>query len=238
MNHQEIKTSHVAETTPREHTPPLGHALLTPLYDSAIALLTRERKWRCAFVQDIAPQGDEKIIDIGNGTGSLAVAIHDVSPQTAYVGIDPDDDAVKRARAKTAQAGSTAKFEVGHFSADKMQLEEPPDKIISSLVLHQVPLVEKRRIIGEIFKALKPGGSVHIADYGLQTGMQRRLFRMMVQALDGVEDTQPNADGILPILLQETGLYDVSEVARVPTLTGTISLYRGYKERRDLSHSS
>lgn len=214
----------------KPHTPPLGHKALTPLYDTAIALLTRERKWRGAFIDDIAPIPGEKIIDIGSGTGSLALAIHRVSPQTAYVGIDPDEDAVKRARKKAARAGSAAKFEVGYFSADALPHGEPPDKIISSLVLHQVPLAEKRRIIEEIFKTLKPGGSVHIADYGLQRGMQRRLFRMSVQALDGVEDTQPNADGVLPVLLQQAGFSGVSEVVRIATLTGTISIYRTHKQ--------
>ncbi|MEO1136756.1 MAG: class I SAM-dependent methyltransferase [Pseudomonadota bacterium] len=210
------------ETTP---TPPLGHKALTPLYDAAIALLTRERKWRSAFVDAIAPKAGDKIIDISSGTGSLALALHQVSPQTHYYGVDPDTEAVQRAKVKAKRAGSLAKFKIGYFSADAIPFEGPPDKIISSLVLHQVPLAEKRRIIEGIFKALKPDGSVQIADYGLQTGMQRKLFRMTVQALDGVEDTQPNADGILPGLLQEAGFSDVAEAARIATLTGTISIY-------------
>ena len=213
----------------RAHKPPLGHMALTPLSDFAIAALTRESRWRRAFVLAIAPKADEKIIEIGSGTGSLAVAIHDASPRTTYIGVDPDEDAVERATVKTMRAGSAASFEIGYFSSDADYVKPAPDKIISSLVLHQVPLAEKQRIVKAIYKSLKPGGSVHIADYGLQKGLMRFLFRITVQALDGVKDTQPNADGIIPELLSNAGFSDVEEAQRIATLTGTISLYRAQR---------
>ncbi|GJL94921.1 MAG: hypothetical protein DHS20C05_13260 [Hyphococcus sp.] len=216
-----------AET--RTHTPPLGHKALTPLYDLAIAALTRESVWRRAFVLAIAPKAGEKVVDIGSGTGSLAIAVHNASPKTTYIGVDPDEDAVERARAKVKRPGAAAKFEIGYFSSDADYLKPAPDKIISSLVLHQVPLAEKQRIVEAIYKSLKPGGSVHIADYGLQKGLLRFLFRITVQALDGVKDTQPSADGIILELLDEAGFSNVEEAMRIPTVTGTISLYRACK---------
>ncbi len=216
-----------AET--RTHTPPLGHMVLTPLYDFAIAALTRESVWRRAFVLAIAPKAGEKIIDIGSGTGSLAVAIYNASPRTTYIGVDPDKDAIKRATARVKCVGAAASFELGYFSSEADYVKPAPDKIINSLVLHQVPLAEKQRIIEAIYKSIKPGGSVHIADYGLQKGLMRFLFRITVQALDGVKDTQPNADGIVPELLSNAGFSDVEEAQRIPTVTGTISLYRACK---------
>ena len=86
-----------------QHTPPLGHRALTPLYDFAIASLTREKAWRKALVAAISPQPDDRILDIGSGTGSLALAIHQTCPGARYVGIDPDEEAVKRAINKTAK---------------------------------------------------------------------------------------------------------------------------------------
>lgn len=214
----------------RPHTPPLGHKALTPLYDLAIAALTRESVWRRAFVLAIAPKAGEKVVDIGSGTGSLSIAVHDASPETTYIAIDPDKDAVERARAKVKRSGAAAKFEIGYFSSEADYIKPAPNKIISSLVLHQVPLAEKQRIVEAIYKSLKPGGSVHIADYGLQKGLMRFLFRITVQALDGVKDTQPNADGIIPELLSGAGFLDVEEVRRIQTLTGTISIYRASRK--------
>lgn len=144
---------------------------------------------------------------------------------------NPDIEAVERARTKAKRSGVSAKFEVGYFSADALPFEGSPDKIISSLALYQALLAKKRRIIGETFAAPKSGGSVHIADYGMQKGFQRVLFRLTVQALDGEADTQPNTDGILSVLLQEAGFAGVSEVVRLATLTGTVSIYNATKVR-------
>ena len=217
----------------RAYTPPLAYKALTPIYDLAISALTREGKWRRAFVREIAPHPTDKIVDIGSGTGTLAKEIHKIEPLTDYLGIDPDTDAVNRARKKAAHVGSMALFKVGFFSADSSINGERPNKIISSLVLHQVPLAEKRRIISDIFETLPPGGKVHIADYGYQQSvLMRFLFRISVQAVDGINDTQPNAEGIIPKILELSGFSHVLEVTRIRTLTGSISIYSGEKPKR------
>jgi len=208
---------------PGSHTPPLGHKALTPLYDFAIAASTREGAWRRAFVREIA------IHDIGSGTGSLAALLLMSSRDIDYVGVDPDADAIKRAQKKVARLPDDARFECGYFSADGGYFEQPPDKIVTSLVLHQVPLAEKKRILEDAFAMLRPGGAIFIADYGEQKGIMRLLFRATVQALDGVEDTQPNADGIITNILNESGFLNISECARIPTPTGVISIYRAAK---------
>ena len=106
-----------------------------------------------------------------------------------------------------------------------------PNKIISSLVLHQVPPEEKRAILEQIAALLKPGGMVLIADYMRQESpLMRRLFRLTVQQLDGLEDTQPNADGLIEEHLQE--IFEDAERLRVfPTATGAISLWCGYSKK-------
>ena len=69
-----------------------------------------------------------------------------------------------------------------------------------------------------------------IADYGLQrTTLMRVVFRI-VQLADGKQDTQPNADGVLPELLSESGFREVREAEVVPTVSGSISVYVARKE--------
>jgi hypothetical protein len=41
-----------------------------------------------------------------------------------------------------------------------------------------------------------------------------------------MEDTQPNADGVLPTLMAEAGFANVDLIAKVPTPTGAISVWR------------
>ncbi len=215
------------------YKPPLSYKILTPLYDLVIAALTRERVWRNAFIQEISAQTNDRILDVGSGTGTLALALHQAAPGIRYVGVDPDEDAVRRARNKTAKLKSAIRIEVGYFSAENTYFEETPTKIITSLVLHQVPLEEKRRIIKDAYELLPAGAMFYIADYGRQKSwLMRLLFRLTVQALNGVDDTQPNAEGIIPVLLENAGFTDVCESERIATPTGVISIYSGSRSDR------
>lgn len=209
---------------PAAYTPPLGHTALTPIYDAAIALLTRENVWRQALVTEILAGDHQAILDIGSGTGSLAVLLYQASPHAAYVGVDPDEDAVRLARNKAAHSGGAATFVVGYFPAAIPS--EPVDVIVSSLVLHQVSLAEKERILAAALDRLKPGGRLILADYGLQdTALARVLFRATVQSLDGRANTQPNADGVLPALLEKAGFSAIEQHAKWRTMTGVIYMY-------------
>jgi hypothetical protein len=87
---------------------------------------------------------------------------------------------------------------------------------------------EKRAGLAASLRALRPGGALHIADYGRQTGVMRLLFRL-VQSLDGYENTQPNADGVLPTLIAEAGFAEVRESGLIQTVTGSITLYRAVR---------
>lgn len=213
----------------QEFTPALGHAVLTPLYDAAIALMTREGRWRRALVNRVAPRASDRILDVGCGTGSLAILLKRRSPHTLIVGLDPDADVLRRAKGKADRAGVEVDLRLG-FARDAAQaLPGGATKVVSSLVFHQVPMVEKRAGLSAMYASLVSGGEVHIADYGLQrTSLMRKLFKQ-IQRLDGAENTTPNAQGILPTLMTAAGFIDVEEVSVIATPTGSISLYFGRK---------
>ena len=197
------------------------------LYDVLVALLTRESRWRPALLRQIDPQDGEAITQIGYGTGTLLSLIARSAPSATLVGIDPDRAILERARRKLAKAGGRAELRMG-YARDVAALlaGERIDKIVSSLVFHQVPMAEKRAGLAAMRSALRPGGELHVADYGLQrTASMRALFRI-VGAGDGYENTEPNARGVLPELMNEVGFRSVEETLVVPTPTGSISLYR------------
>lgn len=214
----------------RDFVPALGYHWLTPLYDTAVALMTREGVWRRALVKQIAPGQRDVIMDIGCGTGSLAIMIKTAHPYATVYGVDPDAIVLGRAEIKARDRGALVHFMRG-FGDETAQLAHPlrVTKVISSLVLHQVPLDGKRAILKSMFDALKPGGEVHIADYGLQRTLAMRMLFRQVQNLDGYCHTQPNADGIVPVLMEETGFDLVRENRVIATPTGSISLYSARK---------
>lgn len=210
---------------PLEYTPPLGSAS-TAKYDDTIRRWTRERVWRQAMLDLLAPVANEDILDVGSGTGSFALLVKLRQPRANVQGIDPDGEARGIAVEKARSAGLDIAFAKG-FARDTRP--NSADAVTSSLVLHQMPLAEKERSLAAMFRALRPGGRFVLADYGRQDRLMRILFRLTVQRLDGVSDTQPNADGILPSLLSAAGFAAVTEHLRVPTITGSIALFTAKK---------
>jgi ubiquinone/menaquinone biosynthesis C-methylase UbiE len=197
------------------------------LYDFLVAVLTREGRWRGALLAQIRPEARDVIADVGCGTATLLARIGRLSPQTRLYGIDPDPAIRERARRKLDAAGVAADLLHGHArDAAPLLAGRGVNKIVSSLMFHQVPLAEKRAGLAAMRGALVPGGELHVGDYGLQrTRLMRRLFRI-VQEGDGYENTEPNAQGILPELMREVGFADVRETDVIPTPSGSISLYR------------
>ena len=196
------------------------------LYDFLVKVLTREGRWRGALIDQIRPSPSEVIADVGCGTGSNLVALANRAPGVRLIGIDPDPAVRERAQRKLDAARVSAELRHGYARETAALLAgSGVRKLVSSLVFHQVPMDEKRAGLLAFRAALPPGGELHVADYGLQrTRLMRRLFRI-VQEGDGYENTEPNAQGVLPELMREAGFADVRETQVIPTPSGSISLY-------------
>jgi len=211
---------------PEPFTPALGHSRLTGVYDLAIRLLTRESAWRSALLDQVAPQSCETIIDVGCGTGSFAILMKQKAPCARIIGLDPDPEVLGRAAAKATKAGVDIEWRQG-FASDVANFGERFDKAVSSLVFHQVPIAGKQSGLAAMAAALRPGGELHIADYARQPSVaMRALFRLTVQRLDGVADTQPNVDGAIEAILAGLSRSPATPQCMIQTPTGAISLFR------------
>src|SRR6516225_5217114 len=148
-------------------------------YDLTVAAFTRERTWRGAFLRQLDPRPSDIIADIGCGTGSFLALLGGTAKWAKLIGVDPDDRILGRARRKLAAAGIVVIWKRGYLrDVAALLAGSSVNKIISSLVFHQVPLAEKRAGLSSIYSALPPGGELHIADNGLQrTKLMRGLFR-------------------------------------------------------------
>ncbi|KLO28566.1 methyltransferase type 11 [Mycolicibacter heraklionensis] len=212
-------------------TPALGRLAPARFFDYVVAL-TRERLWRSLTVMHLAPRPGDAILDVGCGTGSLALLAARVEPQAKIVGLDPDPEILAVARQKDAESESAGHVRWLTGMGDDLVASvgaESMDGVTSSLVLHQCPMDVKRAILASMFAVLRPGGRLVIADFGLQRTRLMRLAFRFVQFADGKTDTQPNADGVLPELISAAGFTEVREADVVATINGTISIYTARK---------
>ena len=212
------------------YIPALGHAWLTGFYDPVLRATMREATFKSRLVAEAELRPGHRVLDIGCGTATLTIEIKRSQPEAEVVGLDGDPDVLRRAAAKVAAAGLTISLDHG-FSDRLPYADAGFDRVLTSLLLHHLTAETKRRTLAEIHRVLRPGGQVHIADWGkAQDAVMRGAF-FLIQLLDGFATTTDNVRGKIPEFLREAGLADVRETGRLRTVFGTLSLYRGERPR-------
>ena len=84
----------------KTYLPAAGHDWLLPLYDSFVKLLGGEAA-RKTLLDQATMQPSFRLLDIGCGTGTLAILIKRLHPGVDVVGLDPDPKALARAKRKS-----------------------------------------------------------------------------------------------------------------------------------------
>src|SRR5258707_14582849 len=122
-------------------------------------------------------QPGEQVLDVGCGTGTLAIEVaRRVGTTGRVAGVDPGTQQIARARAKAARRNVPVEFQIGVIE----QLPFPDqtfDVVFSTLMMHHLPAPLKRQGLVEIARVLKPGGHLVIADFTHKQDRQGQAAR-------------------------------------------------------------
>lgn len=211
--------------------PALAFDWLTPLYDPIVRVTSRETAFKSRLLAQAAPGPSERILDLGCGTGTLALEVKHRQPEADVLGLDADPSVVSRARTKAKDAGLAVRFEKGR--ADDLPFPDQSfDKVLSTLFFHHLDRATRERTAGEIFRVLRPGGELHVADWGQPRGLLGSALFLSVRLLDGFEQTADNAKGRLPELFSAAEL-DTRRRGRLQTAVGTVAFFSATRPRAD-----
>ena len=210
--------------TDRDFIPALRFRVFTPFYDTIQRWVVRDAHFKRKLIEQAAIRPGQTVLDIGCGTGTLVLMVKRAHPDVEAVGIDADPEMLKNARAKSVRDGLAAQFDQGMAS----ELPYPDasfDRVLSSLMIHHLKTPDKEKMASEIHRVLKPGGEMHILDFG-----KPRTFygKLIGRVLHGFEETGDNFAGRLPGIFEGAGL-SVQETGDYQTFFGTLTFLQGKK---------
>jgi ubiquinone/menaquinone biosynthesis C-methylase UbiE len=141
-------------------------------------MLGQRRATYQALVVAAGVRPGQRALDVGCGTGYLArLLAGPVGPDGQVVGIDPSPEMVAYAARKANGAGNL-QFQVG--TAESLDLPaEHFDVVMTSLMLHHLPEDLRVPALREMYRVLRPGGTLLIAEAQMpRPGVLRMLARL------------------------------------------------------------
>ena len=149
----------------------------------------------------------EVVLDLGSGGGiDVLLSARRVGPTGKAYGLDMTDEMLELARKNAAEAGVTnVEFLKGQIESIPLP-DASVDVIISNCVINLS--VDKRRVLAEAFRVLKPGGRFAVSDVvvrGEVPGELRRSMELWVGCVAGALEEQEFVE-----LLGAAGFEDAS----------------------------
>src|SRR5262249_6889416 len=137
-------------------------------YDILIWLVTlgRERAFREKMLRLAHLEPGESVLDVGCGTGTLAIAAkRQVGTAGTVHGVDASPEMIARAEKKARKAGVKVAFK-NAFAQSLPFPDAKFDVVLSTVMLHHLPQTARQELAIEIRRVLRPGGRVLAIDFG------------------------------------------------------------------------
>jgi len=207
-----------------EYIPALSFRVLTPFYDFIQKYIVRDIRYKSRLIAHAQIQAGHRVMDLGCGTGTLAIMAKRAQPQADIFGLDADPEMLKVAKAKKDQEKLEVKFDVG-FTNNLPYPDEFFDRVLSSIMIHHLKTPDKEKTAHEIYRVLKPGGQLHIIDFGKPYTWYGKLLGPFLHKFEEAND---NVEGRLPEIFGAPGL-KTEIVGHFWTFFGDLAFLKGVK---------
>lgn len=211
--------------TNEEYIPALGYRFLTPFYDFIQKYIVRDVRYKALLIQQANIQAGQDVLDLGCGTGTLAIMVKQTQPNAEVAGLDADPEMLKVARDKSAMHHAPVQFDAGYTNSLPYP-DESFDRVLSSIMIHHLKTPEKETTAREVFRVLKPGGQLHIIDFGRPYTWYGKILGLFLHKFEEAND---NIEGRLPEIFAAPGLR-TEIIGHFWTFFGDLAFLKGVKQ--------
>src|SRR5213593_953310 len=162
----------------------------------------------------------ETVLDIGSGSGTdVLFSSLRTGPKGNVIGLDITDAMIEKARMNIAKMGAK-NVKIMKGDANKIPLGDSSiDVVTSNGVLNLVP--DKKKAFQEIYRVLKRGGRIQIADIVVQKDVQKACGLIPQLWADCVGGASVEQDYLQ--LIRDSGLKNVKILSRLDYFAGSSS---------------
>jgi ubiquinone/menaquinone biosynthesis C-methylase UbiE len=204
----------------RTFLPAAGHDWFLPVYDPLTKILGVDSARR-TLLEQAALQRGHRVLDVGCGTGSLALLIKRSHPGVEVIGLDPDRRALARARRKAVRAAVPIRFDQGF--ADALGYPDRTfDRIVSSMMFHHLEEAGKPAALREFRRVLRPGGRLELVDFARPEG--HAWLGRLVHAHHRLKD---NTSGRILDLMAGAGFVETKTLGARSMIFGRVAFFQG-----------
>jgi phosphatidylethanolamine/phosphatidyl-N-methylethanolamine N-methyltransferase len=127
-----------------------------------------EKRWRLEAIGMLDLRPDDRVLDVGTGTGLIIPWIAAKLSTGKVVGIDISEKMLRKAEERVQRLGLSSKAEFRREDAEAMTFGNATfDKVIATYTLTTIP--DPEAMLKEISRVLKPGGTLVLLDTGPPT---------------------------------------------------------------------
>jgi len=183
------------------------------IYDPLLRIAVDEQEFRKRLLEFAHPEGNEKVLDIGCGTGSLCLMVARILDKGFVCGIDISSKMVEIAKRKAELIPHKIDYRVGNSTALPYN-NKTFDVVFTGLMYHHLDYEEKQRALGEIHRVLKQNGRYISIEFG---EFPKDFFHRMII---GFTRSSGILHGIYPNGLIEGAGFHVINESEGPALGG------------------
>ncbi len=217
-------TEKVAPAGHQQVLPAMGRDRVLRLYDPFTRLLGVRRAHRF-LVAEAGLEPGHDVLEVGCGTGNLALLARRSHPDARVVGLDPDPKALDLARRKAARRALPLQLDRGF--ADALPYPDASfDRVLSAFMLHHLEPAGKLPMLREVRRVLRPGGRLHLLDFG---GTHHRPAGLLARRTHASPRIQDQMGDRIPALMRDAGFTEPVETGQQSIRAGQCAVFRAQR---------